>query len=75
MKVKHQAENFLNQLWREGALVGNKPEQAYRVMVGLDSTMTVQDVRDGILRMTVALAMLRPAEFILVSVTQTVQKP
>jgi uncharacterized protein len=75
IKVKHQAENFLNQLWREGALVGNKPEQAYRVMVGLDITMTVQDVRDGILRMTVALAMLRPAEFILVSVTQTVQKP
>jgi len=74
LKVKHQAENFLNQLWRQGALVGSKPEQSYMVKVGLGITMTDIDIECGLMRLTVALAMLRPAEFILVSFTQQMQK-
>jgi hypothetical protein len=74
LKVKQQAENFLDQLWRQGALVGSKPEQSYRVHVGLGITMTDIDIECGLMRLTVALAMLRPAEFIVVSFTVQMQK-
>ena len=56
-------ENFLNQLWRQGALVGTKPEQAYFVRIGQGITMSEQDVSDGVLKLSVMLALLRPGEF------------
>ncbi|RYY68228.1 MAG: phage tail sheath family protein [Chitinophagaceae bacterium] len=65
LRVKAMLENFLMQLWRQGALAGAKPEQAYFVKVGLHYTMTVQDILDGRLRIELGLAPVRPAEFIL----------
>lgn len=64
MTVKSQIENFLNNLWREGALMGSKPEQAYYVKVGLNQTMTQQEVLDGYLNVEIGMAAVRPAEFI-----------
>lgn len=56
-------ENFLMGLWRQGALMGTKPEQAFFVKVGLGTTMTAQDVQAGRLIIEVGLAPTRPAEF------------
>ncbi|MFG2825011.1 phage tail sheath subtilisin-like domain-containing protein [Kitasatospora sp. NPDC048365] len=66
IRIKVSVENFLDQQWRAGALAGTKPEQAYRVRVGLGETMTETDVDLGLVITEVALAPARPAEFVVV---------
>ncbi|RZK66765.1 MAG: phage tail sheath family protein [Pedobacter sp.] len=65
IRVKAMCENFLNQLWRQGALAGAKPEHAYFVNVGLGVTMTSLDILEGRLIIEIGLAAVRPAEFII----------
>jgi uncharacterized protein len=72
--LKSMAENFLLTLWREGALAGTKPDQAYSVLIGLGSTMTAQDIIDGYLRITILVAVVRPAEFIEITLQQKQQQ-
>lgn len=62
-RIRSMVENFLNQLWRQGALVGSKPEHAYLVRIGQGVTMSQQDVSNGVLKLSVMLALLRPGEF------------
>ena len=64
-KVNHQIENYLLRKWRDGALLGTKPEQAFYVRCGLGKTMTAQDILDGRLIVEIGMAPLRPAEFII----------
>ncbi len=68
--VKSMVDNFLTQLWKNGALAGIKPEQAFGVKIGLGETMTTQDILDKRMNLTVLLALTRPAEFILISISQ-----
>ncbi|MFJ3368116.1 phage tail sheath family protein [Pseudomonas sp. NPDC086251] len=63
-KVKGQVSNWLNLLWVEGGLFGAQEEQAFSVHLGLDETMTEDDVRAGIMILNVRVAPLYPAEFI-----------
>jgi uncharacterized protein len=65
LRVKSQLENFLNNLWRRGALQGAKPEHAYYVSIGLGRTMTAQDVLEGRMIVEIGMAAVRPAEFII----------
>lgn len=65
---------FLNDLWNQGGLVGLTPEQAYDVQVGIGTTMTPNDVLDGIMRITVKVAVSRPAEFIVITFQQKMQE-
>jgi hypothetical protein len=65
IRVKVSVENFLDQQWRAGALAGTKPEQAYRVRVGLGETMTEADVDLGLIITEVAIAPAKPAEFVI----------
>lgn len=71
--VKSMMDNFMHNLWKQGALAGSTPEDAYSVQVGLGVTMTATDVLDGIMRITVLLAVVRPAEFIEVTFQQQQQ--
>lgn len=64
MSVKQTIGRFLNDLWRRGALQGERPEQAFAVHVGLGDTMTGLDVLDGVMCVTVRAALIRPGEFI-----------
>jgi phage tail sheath protein FI len=64
IRVKVSVENFLDQQWRAGALAGTKPEQAYRVRVGLGETMTDTDIDLGLIITEVAIAPAKPAEFV-----------
>ena len=59
-------ENFLTTLWRQGALQGAKPEHAFYVAVGLGKTMTALDILEGRMIVEIGMAVLRPAEFIIV---------
>ncbi len=63
-------DNFLHNLWSEGALQGSTPGEAFHVAVGLGKTMTPQDVLNGIMRVQVKLAVVRPAEFIIITYEQ-----
>ncbi len=64
IRIKVSVENFLNQQWRAGALAGTKPEEAYRVRVGLGETMTEADIDAGLVITEVAIAPAKPAEFV-----------
>ena len=63
-KVKGMIENFLTVQWRNGALAGAQPADAFYVRVGLGQTMTAQDVLDGVMTVEIGMAVIRPAEFI-----------
>ena len=65
IRVKVSVENFLDQQWRAGALAGAKPEEAYRVRVGLGETMTEADIDVGLIITEVAIAPSKPAEFVI----------
>lgn len=68
--VRGLVENYLTGLWRRGGLMGVKPEQAFAVRCGLGQTMTQADVDGGVLRVVVMLALIRPAEFIVLTFEQ-----
>jgi phage tail sheath protein FI len=72
--IKSMLQNFLTNVWKEGALAGAKPEDAFSVQVGLGVTMTAQDILNGYLRVTVMIAVTHPAEFIVVTVEQQLQQ-
>ena len=65
-RIKVMIENYLTVLWRQGALQGAKPEHAFFVAIGLNITMTSLDILEGRLDLELGLALVRPAEFIIV---------
>lgn len=65
VKVRSMIENFLILQWRVGALQGAKPEDAFFVRVGLGETMTALDILEGRMIVEIGLAVVRPAEFII----------
>ena len=65
VKVQGMLENFLTVLWRQGALQGAKPEHAFYVSVGLGKTMTSLDILEGRMIVEIGMAVVRPAEFII----------
>lgn len=74
VNIKGTMNNFLKDQWKQGALAGSTPEDAFSVDCGLGSTMTAVDILDGIMRITVKLAVTRPAEFIVITFQQQMQK-
>lgn len=64
-KVRAMIENFLFLQWRAGALQGVKPEHAFYVRVGLNETMTALDILEGRMIVEIGMAVVRPAEFII----------
>lgn len=71
--IRSMMNNFLFNLWKQGALAGSVPEAAYDVQAGLGSSMTPTDILDGFLRVTVKVAIVRPAEFIVITFQQLQQ--
>ena len=65
VKVQGMIENFLTVLWRQGALQGAKPEHAFYVSIGLGKTMTALDILEGRMIVEIGMAVVRPAEFII----------
>ncbi|MDQ3112380.1 MAG: phage tail sheath subtilisin-like domain-containing protein [Bacteroidota bacterium] len=72
--VKSMINNFLTGKWKDGALAGAKPDDAFDVQIGLGSTMTANDILDGYMNVTVKVAISRPAEFIVITFQQQMQK-
>ena len=74
IRVQTMIENFLNQQWQEGALAGSKLEEAYYVSVGLNKTMSAQDILEGRMVIEVGMAAVRPAEFIVLRFSHKLQE-
>ncbi len=71
-QVRGGLDHYLNALWRKGALQGETPEQAYYVQIGLGATMTQDDINQGRMVVRIGVAAVRPAEFIVLQLTQNV---
>ena len=65
VRVKSMISNYLTQQWKAGALMGTTTAEAYFVKVGLGETMTEQDIWEGRMIVEIGLAVVRPAEFII----------
>lgn len=74
VRIRAMIENFLNLQWRAGALTGAKPEQAYYVRVGLGQTMTAEDILNGYMNIEIGMAVVRPAEFIVLKFSHKMQE-
>ncbi|WP_448874599.1 phage tail sheath family protein [Desulfobulbus propionicus] len=72
--IKSMISNFLAGIWKRGGLAGSSPDDAFAVFVGLNETMTPEDILEGIMRVTVLVALVRPAEFIEITFQQQMQK-
>jgi phage tail sheath protein FI len=68
--IESMTTDFLMNIWRAGGLMGAKPEEGFSVKIGLGQTMTAQDLTEGRLVMHVLLAVVRPAEFIILRFEQ-----
>jgi phage tail sheath protein FI len=73
LTIKSMVQHFLTGIWKQGGLAGATPEDAFSVHCGLGNTMTAEDIIDGRLRLTVLVAVTRPAEFIEITVEQAMQ--
>lgn len=74
INMKCMIENFLRSVWKRGGLAGATPEDAFEVHIGLGDTMTGDDILEGIMRITVLVAVTHPAEFIEITFQQQMQK-
>ncbi|CNC08809.1 phage tail sheath family protein [Yersinia similis] len=72
IRAKAAVDNYLYALWQRGALMGDRPEEAYFVQIGQGLTMSDDDIKQGKMIMTIGLAAVRPAEFIILQFTQDV---
>jgi phage tail sheath protein FI len=68
--VKQSVTNFLNTVWRSGALEGTKQEEAFFVRIGYDITMTQDDIDNGRMIVEIGVAPVKPAEFVIVRISQ-----
>jgi uncharacterized protein len=73
VKVRGMIENYLIQKWREGALAGATPKDAFYVRCGLGTTMDAQDILEGRMNVEIGMAAVRPAEFIILKFSHKMQ--
>ena len=67
--IRRTIEDFLFNEFQLGALVGDKPEQAYQVRCDR-TTMTQNDIDNGRLICVVGVAPVKPAEFVIFRIGQ-----
>jgi hypothetical protein len=69
-RVRQSLSNFLTTAWRDGALMGTTPEEAFYVTCDR-TTMTQDDIDNGRLIAEVGVAPVKPAEFVIVRISQS----
>jgi phage tail sheath protein FI len=72
--VKSMISSFLTSIWKEGGLQGVQPADAFSVDIGLGTTMTADDLLNGFMNISVKVAVVRPAEFIVITFQQQMAK-
>jgi phage tail sheath protein FI len=68
-QIRLSVGTFMHGMFRQGAFQGAAPRQAY--LVKCDSETTTQaDIDQGIVNIIVGFAPLKPAEFVVIKITQ-----
>jgi phage tail sheath protein FI len=62
--------SFLTSVWKAGGLMGATAADAFSVSCGLGITMTTDDIINGFMNVVVRIAVVRPAEFIILTFQQ-----
>ncbi len=70
-RVRRVVTAFLTNVWRDGALMGRTPEEAFFVKCDR-TTMTQNDIDNGRLIVQVGIAPVKPAEFVIFRIGQWV---
>jgi phage tail sheath protein FI len=74
-RVRQTISNFLSTVWRNGALQGTKPADAFFVKCDR-TTMTQDDIDNGRLICVIGIAPVKPAEFVIFRIQQkTLETP
>lgn len=68
-RVRRSISNFLDSVWRSGALMGSLPDEAFYVRCDR-STMTQQEIDTGQLVCYIGMAPVKPAEFVVLRYSQ-----
>ncbi|WP_322906402.1 phage tail sheath family protein [Paenibacillus campi] len=68
-RVQRTIDSFLTTVWRDGALQGASPGEAFYVDIG-PNTMTQDDIDNGRLICVIGIAAVKPAEFVIFRITQ-----
>ena len=71
--VTSMLNNFLTDVWQQGGLAGSSAAEAFSVNVGLGKTMTATDILNGIMNVVIKVAVTRPAEFIVITISRQMQ--
>ncbi|WP_167335350.1 phage tail sheath family protein [Pedobacter kyungheensis] len=72
--VKATIGSFLTSIWKQGGLQGTSAADAFSVDCGLGTTMTGDDILNGFMNVVIKVAVVRPAEFIVLTFQQQMQK-
>ncbi|WP_319549562.1 phage tail sheath subtilisin-like domain-containing protein [Desulfogranum marinum] len=67
--IRRSVEDFLLILWRDGALMGSRPDEAFFVRCDR-TTMTQNDLDNGRLICLIGVAPVKPAEFVIFRIGQ-----
>ena len=73
-RVQGMIENYLTNLWKQGALAGATADAAFFVNIGLGSTMSQVDILEGRMNIEIGMAVVRPAEFIILKFSHKLQE-
>jgi phage tail sheath protein FI len=68
-RVRQSVSEFLTRVWRDGALMGKTPEEAFFVKCDR-TTMTQNDIDTGKLICIIGVAPVKPAEFVIFRIAQ-----
>ncbi|MEH3114332.1 phage tail sheath C-terminal domain-containing protein [Pedobacter terrae] len=68
--VKSMLSSFLISVWQQGGIMGATPADAFSVDCGLGITMVSDDLLNGIMTVVVKVALVHPAEFIILTFQQ-----
>ncbi|MDY0933101.1 phage tail sheath family protein [Chryseobacterium sp. CFBP8996] len=73
LRAKTMLENFLNQQWMEGALAGSTPKEAYEVKVYGTEDPVTHNITNP-MNIEIKIALVRPAEFIILNFSHKLQQ-
>ncbi|MFD0767270.1 phage tail sheath family protein [Mucilaginibacter lutimaris] len=68
--VKAMISSFLTSIWKQGGLQGASASDAFSVECGLGTTMTGDDILNGFMNVMIKVAVVRPAEYIVLTFQQ-----
>ncbi len=68
-RVKQTITDFLTRVWKDGALMGTSPDEAFFVKCD-ETTMTPDDIDNGRLIILIGIAPVKPAEFVIFRIAQ-----